>query len=61
MHNEGNKQATISELPKILVIARDIKRDKDKEFTYADNNILIVTSRILNPKVPGQDTPMYNK
>jgi hypothetical protein len=62
MHNEGNKKVIVSELSKILVVTRDTEKDKDKELAYAGKNtpVIMITSGISNPKVPGQDTPMYN-
>ena len=32
MHNKGNKKAVIYKLTKILALARDVDKDKDKEF-----------------------------
>ena len=59
MQNEGNGQAILSELIKILAAARDLEKDEDKDFLYGDKEIPIMTTRIQNPKVPGQDTSIY--
>ena len=59
MHNEGNGQAILSELIKILAAARDLEKGEDKDFLYGDKEIPIMTTRIQNPKVPGQDTSIY--
>ena len=59
MHSNGNEQATISELTKILEVTRDVEKDKDNDLLYADKDIPMTTLRILKPKVPRQDTSMY--
>ena len=60
MHNECNEQAIVSELSKILELAKKEEREQDKEFLFANKDIPLMTTRILMPKVPGQDTSMYD-
>ena len=60
MHNECNKQAIVSELSKTLELAKKEEREQDKEFLFANEDIPLMTTRILMPKVPGQDTLIYD-
>ena len=59
MHNEGNVQAILSELVKILVVARNLEKADNKDFQYGDKEVPMMTTRLQNPKVPGQDTSVY--
>ena len=60
LHNECNKQSIVYELTKILDQARKEEKEQDKEFSFADNDIPLMSTRILMPKVSGQDTSMYD-
>ena len=60
MHNECNEQSTVRELSRILERARNEEKEHDKEFSFANNDIPLMSTRILMPKVPGQDTSMYD-
>ena len=59
MHHECNEQSTVRELSSILERARNEEKENDKEFSFANNGIPFMSTRILMPKVPGQDTSMY--
>ena len=59
MHNEGNVCAIISEIVKMLEVTRDTEKRDDKIFLYANKEILMMTARVQNPKIPGQDTSLY--
>ena len=56
MHNECNEQSTVYELSKILKRARNEEMEDNKDFLFANNDIPLVLTRILMPKVPEQDT-----
>ena len=60
LHNKCNKQSIVYELTKILDQAKKEEKEQDKEFAFADNDIPLMSTRILVPKVPGQDTSIYN-
>ena len=54
LHNKCNKQSIVYELTKILDQAKKEEKEQDKEFAFADNDIPLMSTRILMPKVPGQ-------
>ena len=60
LHNECNEQTIVYELSKILEQARKEEKENDKDFVLANNDIPLMSTRILMPKVPGQDTSMYD-
>ena len=53
MHNECNEQSTVYELSKILERTRNEVKENNKDFSFANNDIPLMSTRISMPKVPG--------
>ena len=40
-------------------VARNLEKADDKDFQYGDKEVPMMTTRLQNPKVPGQDTSVF--